>query len=87
MQIIAAAPDAQVQDATRRRSGAVPVAARPAGERSDCRGECQRQRQRGRAGEERFARGFEPVRVLEPLVAILAMAGMIGGEPAGRVGT
>ncbi|MEU6264435.1 hypothetical protein [Saccharopolyspora shandongensis] len=38
-------------------------------------------------GEERFARGFEPVRVLEPLVAILAMAGMIGGEPAGRVGT
>ncbi|MFI0464547.1 hypothetical protein ACH347_10750 [Saccharopolyspora sp. 5N102] len=37
-------------------------------------------------GEERFARGFEPVRALEPLVAILAMAGMIGGEAAGQVG-
>ncbi|MEV0697259.1 hypothetical protein AB0I53_04980 [Saccharopolyspora sp. NPDC050389] len=38
-------------------------------------------------GEERFPRGFEPVRVLEPLVAVLAMAGMIEGTPAGRVGT
>ncbi|MGW3467742.1 hypothetical protein ACWDKQ_04555 [Saccharopolyspora sp. NPDC000995] len=35
-------------------------------------------------GEERFPRGFEPVRALQPLIAILAMAGMIEAD---RVGT
>jgi hypothetical protein len=33
-----------------------------------------------------FVRGFAPVRVLEPLIAILAMAGMIGGDQAPLVG-
>jgi len=39
------------------------------------------------AQKELFPRGFEPSRVLEPLIAILAMAGMIEGEQARRVGT
>jgi hypothetical protein len=33
-----------------------------------------------------FARGFQPRRVLEPLVSILAMSGMITGAEAGKVG-
>jgi hypothetical protein len=33
-----------------------------------------------------FARGFAPVRVLEPLVAVLAMAGLIDGDQARMVG-
>lgn len=37
--------------------------------------------------KEVFPRGFEPSRVLEPLVAILAMAGMIEGAQARLVGT
>lgn len=37
--------------------------------------------------KEVFPRGFEPLRVLEPLVAILAMAGMIEGPQARLVGT
>jgi hypothetical protein len=34
-----------------------------------------------------FPRGCEPLRVLEPLVAVLAMAGMIDGAQADRVGS
>lgn len=37
--------------------------------------------------KEVFPRGFEPLRVVEPLVAILAMAGMIEGRQARLVGT
>ncbi|MBH0776578.1 hypothetical protein [Nocardia bovistercoris] len=33
-----------------------------------------------------FPRGFQPMRVLEPLVAILAMAGVIDGPEAAKVG-
>jgi GTPase SAR1 family protein len=36
--------------------------------------------------EKHFARGVHPVRVLEPLVSILAMTGMITGPEAGKVG-
>lgn len=34
----------------------------------------------------RFPRGVRPMRVIRPLVAILAMAGVIGGPEAGKVG-
>lgn len=40
----------------------------------------------GHGGEQRFARGFRPAHVLAPLVAILAMSGVIPGPDAGKVG-
>ncbi|MEU5261135.1 hypothetical protein [Amycolatopsis sp. NPDC021455] len=40
----------------------------------------------GRDGEYYFPRGISPVRVLEPLVAVLAMTGMITGPEADKVG-
>nr|WP_225954946.1 GTPase domain-containing protein [Kibdelosporangium phytohabitans] len=39
-----------------------------------------------RDGSRVFPRGVRPMRVLEPLVAILAMAGVIPGDEAGKVG-
>jgi hypothetical protein len=37
-------------------------------------------------GEQRFVRGIRPANVLAPLVAILAMTGVIAGPEAGKVG-
>ncbi|MFG1607795.1 ATP-binding protein [Actinoplanes sp. NPDC049265] len=40
----------------------------------------------GRTGDFRFPRGVRPAHVLAPLIAILAMAGVIAGPEAGKVG-
>lgn len=37
-------------------------------------------------GKSEFARGVRPMRVIQPLVAILAMTGVISGSQAGKVG-
>jgi hypothetical protein len=39
------------------------------------------------APRKHFPRGVRPTRVLEPLIAILAMTGMIPGHEADKVGT
>jgi hypothetical protein len=38
------------------------------------------------SGEKAFVRGYRPMRVLEPLVSVLSIAGVIGGREAERVG-
>ena len=40
----------------------------------------------GDVSVDKFARGVRPTRVMQPLVAILAMAGVISGPEAGKVG-